>query len=262
MTNEDKPNPETTNSDTESLHFIRLREKGDESFYDPASDFRTLLPNIVRLVTDQLAAVYEPLDEEIYNGLVYLSACCDVFRIKVSEDPTPVAESVAEFVRAIQTVQPEIRFIWYRGLMTMCMATWALFTRRDTKADRVTLNNMLNNATVDTFLSVLPEETVKQIRKIYEERGILVRMQEVISPKSIVKVMETDELITDHVKELARQIIKAGPNSNWNSLAEACDKAFNELSDVSDVQADSKKFALALAYPTYEKPTLMVDKHK
>jgi uncharacterized protein YabE (DUF348 family) len=121
---------------------------------------------------------------------------------------------------------------------------------------------MLNNATVDTFLSVLPEETVKQIRKIYEERGILVRMQEVISPRSIVKVLETDELITEHVKELARQIIKAGPNSNWNSLAEACDKAFKELSDVDDIHADSKKIALALAYPTYDNPTLMVEQHK
>lgn len=255
-------NNQNNNNPEDKLHFIRLREKGDDSFYDPASDFRTLLPNMVRLVTDQLAAVYEQLDDEIYNGLVYLSACCDVFRIKVSEDATPVADSVAEFVQAIQKVKPEIRFLWYRGLMTMCMATWALFTRRDTKADRVALSNLLNNATVDTFLSVLPEETVKQIRKVYEERGILVRMQEVISPKSIIKVAETDELITDHVKELARQIIKAGPNSNWNSLAEACDKAFNELADVSDVQADSKKIALALAYPTYDNPTLMVEQNK
>lgn len=190
MTNENQPNNEAAEKNEEKLHFTRLREQGDESFYDPASDFRTLLPNMIRLVTDQLAAVYEPFDEEIFNGLVYLSACCDVFRIKVSEDPAPVADSVAEFVQAVQKVQPEIRFIWYRGIMTMCMATWALFTRRDIKADRKTLNDMLNNATVDTFLSVLPEDTVKQIRKVYEERGILVRMQEVISPRSIVKVME------------------------------------------------------------------------
>lgn len=64
------------------------------------------------------------------------------------------------------------------------------------------------------------------------------------------------------MKELARQIIKAGPNSDWNSLAAACDKAFNELSDVDDVQADSKKIILALAYPTYEKPTLIVTQSK
>ena len=102
MTEQEEPKEART-----KLHIFRVRARGEADFYDPQTDIRKLLPYIGIMVIEDLKVAYKD-DPRAQFDLSYLWNCLNVFRIRVSEDNTPLTEQMLRFVEAINQVTPEI----------------------------------------------------------------------------------------------------------------------------------------------------------
>lgn len=236
------------------LHFTRVKSRGDATFYDPQSDIRVVLPTAVKMTQDLLMQfVKDPVLKQEFS---YLAKCYAIYQIRLVEDKTSMLTQVREFEAAMEKVQPAIRAVWYETLFTLENAVYGLFTRRDAKTDGAEIQGMLNTAEQAALLSVVSPELATDIANKLRERGMLYAENTRIDTNGYAVCVETDEVIKN-IKQLAHVFIDHHGSNEWNELAKACDACFD---DPGTAELDDKtQIAIALAYPSYEHPTLEVE---
>ncbi len=236
------------------LHFTRVRSKGDSTYYDPQTDIRAVLPTAVKVTLDLLMQICR--DDWVKKEFSYLARCYAVYQIRLAEDGEHLVKQQAEFQRAINKVSASTRFLWMENLFCVLNAIYGLFTRRDVKTDGAAIRGMLNTAQQSALLSLVSQEQADDIITKFQERGKLYAENPCINPNGVAVCEETDQVV-ENIKELAGVFISHEGPSDWNSLSEACDAYF--MSDEGDQLDDKSKMAVALAYPSYEKPYLDVE---
>ena len=234
------------------LHFTRIKAKGDSSFYDPGADIRQVLPSIAKTTLMALQDKYE--GTELYKDFLYIHNCFCIFQIRLAEDPKSCSEQVDEFFAAVRKVSFEAMIIWlqYAAMVTLCV--YGLYVRRDVKVDGPVAAAIMETGRFTALMDKLSPETKERIK---QEAGAA--FKDLVSPGTETVdqrgfvVCEETQLTIDNVKALAAPYMAATGDNDWNGLSEACDRAFN-AGGVPDYPA----IALALAYPTYERPALTV----
>ena len=237
-----------------TLHFTRVKSRGDATFYDPQSDMRVVLPTAVKMTQDLLMQFVK--DPTLKQEFSYLAKCYAIYQIRLVEDKTDMLTQVREFEAAMEKVQPAIRAVWYETMFTLMNAVYGLFTRRDAKTDGAEIQGMLNTAEQAALLSVVTPEQATDISNKLREKGMLYAENTRIDTNGYAVCVETDEVIKN-IKQLAHVFIDHQGSDSWNSLAAACDACFDNP-DTAKLD-DKTQIAIALAYPSYEHPTLEVE---
>lgn len=233
------------------LHFIRVRKAGEPSFFDAQTDIRSLVPKVVELA---ISSMYDACDAG--NGdsddVSYMSVCLHIFRTRILEDRTPFDEQLSEFFDALQKVDRKT-FMRFLQRFTYCMlSVYGLFCRRDSATDRNILKEMISCARLAQLKGLLSEETYERVRK-----ELSVSMSSFLldtDSDADAVCQETGDVIED-IKAIARTCMSfTSERGTWNDLAELCDKEF-----YCGTHSDKESIALALAYPTYENQSLVVE---
>jgi hypothetical protein len=236
------------------LHFTRVKSRGDSSFYDPQSDVRVVLPTAVKMTQDLLMQFVK--DPALKQEFSYLAKCYAIYQIRLMEDSTDLVTQVREFEAAMEKVQPAVRAVWYETMFTLMNAVYGLFARRDAKTDGAEIRGMLNTAEIAALASVVSPEEAADINQKLRERGMLYAEHTKVDTNGYAVCVETDEVIKN-IKQLAHVFIDHQGSDKWNDLAAACDACFD---DPNTAKLDDKtQIAIALAYPSYEHPTLEVE---
>ena len=236
------------------LHFTRIKSRGDSSFYDPQSDIRVVLPTAVKMTQDLLMQVVP--DMATKREFSYLAKCYAIYQIRLMEDRTDMLTQVAEFEQAMNKVKPSTRAIWYETLFTLMNAVYGLFSRRDAKTDGQDIRGMLNTAEQAALLSAVTPEQAADIKEQFRSKGMLYAESPNIDTNGYAVCVETEEVIRN-IKQLAHVFIDHSGSDKWNDLAAACDACF-ENPETAKLD-DKTQLAIALAYPSYEHPTLEVE---
>ena len=242
------------------LHFCRVRGKEDAAFFDPQTDIRKLLPNIMADTLDLMEQACE--DKESAKRVDNIRQCLYVFRLRLLEDPTPYAEQLKMFDTAIRRNGNELVDRFYAASGYMALAMVGLFMRRDSRADETLLHEMLFAAETGVLLTCLTPElrvSVKaclQASPVLEVRaGVnLATEKKTVTHNAIAVCPETGRLL-QNLRGRARKYISTSGPSSWEELAAACDKEFSNPS--RKLPADGA-ISVALAYPTYDAPNLEV----
>ena len=237
-----------------TLHFTRVKSRGDSTFYDPQSDIRVVLPTAVKMTQDLLMQFVK--DPTLKQEFSYLAKCYAIYQIRLVEDGTDMITQVREFEAAMEKVQPAIRAVWYETMFTLMNAVYGLFARRDAKTDGADIRGMLNTAEQAALVSVVSPEQATDIINKFRERGMLYAEDTKIDTNGYAVCVETDEVIKN-IKQLAHVFIDHQGSDDWKKLAEACDACFDNPNTAA--LDDKTQIAIALAYPSYEHPTLEVE---
>lgn len=245
--------PEQPNEPKTKLHIFRVRTRGEADFYDPQTDVRKLLPYISLMVVDDMKVAYKD-DVLAQYDISYLWNCLNVFRIRVSEDPTPLAEQMLKFVEAINQVRPEILCRFTISVFTMFTVVYALYQRRDIQIDGPGQAQMLATARLADFMGMLPQECAEKLYGCVKANPAFKEAFVSVDPTSNAEVAKNGKVVEvfHNLKERARLYLSADGDQSWEALAEACDQCFQALPEDAPVQT---KAALCLAYPDYRFPT-------
>jgi hypothetical protein len=252
LVKEEEPPLEATPVSDTTLHFVRIRSKNEESFYDQQADIRCILPEAAKTVCDDLLTIHAG-DPKWTHDLAYLKNCIEVFRIRVCEDPTQLIDQVPAFLRAIEKVDPLVFAQFSSGLFLMESMIYALFMRRDVKVDGEGEYRMLTTGSLVDLLRFIPENIrIPVIDTLRDHKGVRETVisvsqascADLIGPTGFIERLE-------HLKERAGRFINATGDTSWEGLASACDEMFMSASDANVLD----KAALALAYPVYEHST-------
>ena len=241
----------TEETEETKLHFTRVRSKGDSSFYDPQSDIRVILPTVAKMTLDVLMQVNT--DDWLKKEFSYLAKCYAIYQIRLAEDSTNMVQQVAEFENAVQKASPRAKMLWMHAMFALLNAVYGLFTRRDAKTDGAAIRGMLNTAQQAAVLSLVTPEQAKDIINKFRERGELYEESPSIDINGVAVCIENDEVVKN-IKQLAHVFIDHTGSDDWNELSKACDAYF--LSADADKLDNQSAVAVALAYPSYEKPYL------
>lgn len=239
---------------TTKLHFTRIKSRGDSSFYDPQSDIRVVLPTMVKMTQDLLMQFVT--DPDVKKEFSYLAKCYAIYQIRLVEDSTDMLTQVREFEDAMNKVRPFVRAVWYETMFTLMNAVYGLFTRRDAKTDGSDIRGMLNTAQQAAVLSALTPEQAADVTETLRKRGELYEESPKLDADGYAVCVETLEVIK-HIKQLAHVFTDHEGSDDWDSLAAACDACFG-TPDTAKLD-DKTQIAIALAYPSYEHPTLEVE---
>ena len=247
------PEQEENKEPRTKLHVFRVRARGEADFYDPQTDIRKLLPYIGIMTIEDLKVAYKD-DPMAQFDLSYLWNCLNVFRIRVSEDPTPLVEQMDRFIQAISQVNPVILNKFAVGVLVMQFVVYAVYQRRDIQIDGPGQANMLATARLADFMQLLEPAFAEYLKTTAKGSPMFREAIVSVDPTSSAEVRKDAELVkTFHnLKERARMFLPADGDKSWEALAEACDQAFDVLGDKLTVQ---DKAALCLAYPDYKYPT-------
>ena len=239
------------------LHFTRVRSKGDSSFYDPQSDIRVVLPTAAKMTLDVLMQVTK--DDWMKREFSYLAKCYAIYQIRLAEDSTNLVQQEVEFSQAIQKASPRAKMLWMHTMFILLNAVYGLFTRRDTKTDGAAIRGMLNTAQQAALLSVVTPEQATEIINKFREQGEIYEEAPNIDINGVAVCIENDEVV-QNIKQLAHVFIDHTGADDWNSLSKACDDYF--LSADADKLDNKSAVAVALAYPSYERPYLEAEADK
>ena len=248
MTEQDQPKEPRT-----KLHIFRVRSRGEADFFDPQTDIRKLLPYIGLMVVDDMKVAYKD-DPMAQYEISYLWNCLNVFRIRISEDPTPLAEQMLKFVEAINQLRPEMLGEFTTGIFVMLTVVYAVYQRRDIQIDGPGQAQMLATARLADFLQMLPPEIAEKLHKSVKDNPTFQEKVVSVDSTSNAEVAKNGKVVDvfTNLKERARLFLSADGDKSWEALAEACDQCFNALPPDAPVQT---KASLCLAYPDYRFPT-------
>lgn len=235
------------------LHVFRVRARGEADFYDPQTDVRKLLPYISIMVVEDLKKVYEN-DAQAQYDLSYLWNCINVFRIRVSEDTTPLTDQMLRFMEAIRQVNPEILHKFTTSIFVMLTVVYAVYQRRDIMVDGPGQAQMLATARLADFMSLVPSDVASSLHRTLKDNAMFKEQIVSVDPRSTAQVARNGEIVDtwNNLKERAKLFIQAEGDMSWEGIAEACDQVFVALAPKLDNQS---KAALCLAYPDYKYPT-------
>ena len=235
------------------LHIFRVRARGEADFYDPQTDIRKLLPYIGLMVIDDMKVAYKD-DPMAQYSISYLWNCLNVFRIRISEDNTPLAEQMLRFVEAINQVPQNIFSRFTTSVFVMLTTVYALYQRRDIQIDGPGQAQMLATARLADFMSMLPQECAEKLHSCVKANPAFQEKFVSVDQTSNAEVAKDGKVVDmfTNLKERARLFLPADGDQSWEALAEACDQCFQMLPADAPVQT---KAALCLAYPDYKYPT-------
>lgn len=233
------------------LIFSRVRKRGEPDWLDPQTDIRKILPGVILNVLSGMEDQYEDRPA-VLKDLLYVHNCFRIFQIRVVEDPEPIDKQVDEFVKALAKVDKDILKMIASDVVLALIGIYALFCRRDSVTDKESLHAMLEQARLIPFSRLLSRETHEAVKSEIEAKVPLL-VQNKTNEDGIAVCMETGEVL-DHIKDIACGFMAISGNQTWDELSAACDREFG-----SRPMSDKEAIALALAFPTYERPTLMVE---
>lgn len=225
-----------------SIMRVRAVQSGNSApFMDPEADIRKIYPNVAKAVAMELedfnadnpeaAAAYKT----IHNYLV-------IMEIRLGEDHMPCSQQITAFYRALDTVPRQYVDEWMRSVNVAMNIVYGLFYRRDYAYD--------GNPCVD-----YTKEAITAVRKLREEGAFKSPGREHYNQEGYAEDINT-EAIYSRIQHIAKNHLQPNSDMTWDELADACDAEFNAVADNCE---DLKAMALALAYPTYNHPTLAVD---
>ena len=231
------------------LHILRIREKGDDSFYDPQADIRGILPNVVSIA---LAHFWDKASEEERKDIDYLLACFRIFQIRLLEDRTPLTEQLKLFDEAVKKVNP-VRLMRIRdALVNTTLTIYALLMRRDQPMRGRDFNKMVNDTSLLQLKKKLSPEHYKQVCEWLKEEEDPDDSQP-LSDNSMAWCEETGETY-NRLRQLACKLLNVSGTESWDEIAELCDKQFDATG-----LGNAESIALALAYPTYKNLALTAE---
>lgn len=232
------------------LHFSRYRKRGEPDWYDPMTDIRKMVPQVLSAVLAKLEDQYA--DRPELQDIQYLHNCIRVFQIKVLEDPAPLTALVKEFFEALNVVPREIRFMWFSQVVSALLCIYALFCRRDSAVDGAALHSMLETTRLALLEDTLSPELWEKVRRQLQTCTSLLVSSRTCDGDMVV-CHETGDVI-ENVRDLVKRYLGKYSGS-WSEMATLCEQAF---SAPDGKRTDREQIALALAYPTYSQPTLTV----
>ena len=234
------------------LHYIRSRKPGEPEFFDPQTDIRKIVPELVICALNSLQDEFEGRPEA--QDFEYLCNCFRIFRIKLLEDSTGVDAQVTEFLDAVAKVSDRVRYILYGRVLGSLLCIYALFCRRDSAADRDALTAMLNYTQATTFKELLPPDVYATVLEHLRKSGVPLLVSSRNKAEGIAVCVETGDIIP-RIKDIAAMFISASDADSWEKKAELCDREFSN----PGIKSDSARIALALAYPTYKDRNMVVE---
>jgi hypothetical protein len=231
------------------LHIVRVRGRGDGTFYDPQADFRGILPNIAVLTLGELEDSTE--DQEAKQAYKHLYHSFRIFQLRLLEDSTPLNEQLKLFHTAVSTVPLKYRETWRAAFMEVLLSLYALLMRRDQPMRGRDFKDLVNAAGMLSLQKRLSPEHYRQVCSWLGEEGVDSTFP--VSQESTAICEETGDKFT-RLRDIAARLVNADGAETWEEMADLCDKQFN-----ADGLADVENIALALAYPTYRHPTMRVE---
>lgn len=234
------------------LHYVRSRKPGEPDFFDPQTDIRHILPELLSVVLARLEDEYANRPEA--EDFKYLQASLRVFRIRILEDNTGVDAQVTEFLDAVAKVSDHARYLWCSRMLSAMLCIYALFCRRDSAADRDALTAMLNYTQATSFKELLPPDVYVGLLEQLRKAGVSLLVSNKTTAEGIAVCAETGDIIP-RIKDIAAMFISASNADSWEKKAELCDREFSNPS----IKSDHARIALALAYPTYKQQNMVVE---
>jgi len=231
------------------LHIVRVRGRGDGTFYDPQADFRGILPNLAVLTLNDLED--SATDEETAKAYKHLHQCFRIFQLRLLEDSTPLKEQIRLYEEAVKTVPLKLRQRWSLCLEQSMLALYALLMRRDQPMRGRDFKDLINTAGMLSLQKRLSTEHYRQVCTWLGEEGTDSTYP--VSDESTAVCEETGDKLT-RLRDIAARLVNADGAETWEEMAELCDQQFN-----AEGLTDTENIALALAYPTYKHPTLRVE---
>lgn len=238
------------------LHFIRMRQKDDNTFYDPMADLRYIVVRALPDVMFMLNDTFNGTDLEADKN--YVTGCLSVFLIRLREDKAPLDKQWSDFIYAIHQANDAVLFATFRFFTMYIFAVFGLYMRRDARVDAgrtdeanrssalmlLASSLQAGGITIDSMLKAahLPMDPV-----LFSERLATDNAAAAVCKENPGKSIEG-------IKEKACKFMQMTGGEGWNDLSEACDKAFSGANDTTTA------ISLSLAYPSYKAPyTEVVD---
>ena len=235
------------------FHITRIRQQGAE-WYDPQTDIKKILPDVVELVTSMMEEL--EIDKGKRARLARLHECLRILFVRISEDNTPLDIQLEEFLKALNECPADILIDWYAQVFTALLCVFALFSRRDSVTDKEDYITMLEYTRLSALRDSLPDGVLGEIKQKYGlGRG------SVFTPLVQSRVVQGGVAVTEdgHIleglKKIACRYMSCSGAEGWNELAAACDESFMDGKEKTDME----KIALGLSYPTYRYPTMQLE---
>lgn len=245
-------------NDKATLHFCRMRGKEDDLFYDPQTDIRIILSKVMQ-DSDALLQKLLTADPEALKAQQHIANCLTIFNLRLREDHTPLAEQFDSFLLALKEVPADSLRKFCEVYFIQLMAVYALFVRRDTKADKSDVTAINTAATVMTLMSsVLTRSQSQFLADSLQDRSVRASTM-VLAPGAVdnsITAVEDNGLVIADIKGMAARYIGASGNQSWDALAKACNDAFAGAAadTLSSTETVKEAVALAIAYPNYKTP--------
>ena len=246
MENEEKKEPCV-------LHFTRVRGKGETDFFDPNTDLRKVFPAAVDIALRYLQDVFSQ-EDDLLKDFEYLFRCFKVFQIRVAEDAANFSRQLQEYTEAVRKASPNAVWLWRETLFRVLAAVYGLYCRRDAAADGEALRGMMESARLSLYRDVLPDTLYAKVQGELYDKHVALRDKADTTTRSLIICDETEEVI-DSAKSVAAVFLNATGDTDWNALADACDREFSTRGGELD---DKSATCLALAYPSYKHNDLRV----
>ena len=233
------------------FHYSRIRKRGEPDWLDPQTDIRKIIPQVMIDTFDNLETRFEGKPEEAY--FLQLHNYLRIFQIRILEDPTQLGAQLKEFFDAVNRVPVAIQHEWFRQAVYTLLSVYALFCRRDAATDDQSLHAMLEHTRLTALKNLLSPELYKEVRlELQSQVPLLVTSR--TDDSAMVVCHETGEVL-DNIKQIASRYVVCEGVNDWNGLAAACDRVFSTRS----IKSENDAISVALAYPTYDYPTLTVE---
>lgn len=235
------------------FHVTRIRQAGGE-WYDPQTDIKRIIPDVLETVTSQMEELSS--DNTEAKQLAYLHECLRIFLLRITEDTTPLDSQLSEFLEALSVCPAQLLHKWLLQVGSALLCVFGLFSRRDSAVDNKAYDAMMGYTQISLLKNLLPAGVWGEIKeKAGNNDSVLnplVQSRTVTGGEAFC--FETQGILTN-LKAIARRYMSCSGAPTWNELAEACDKAFMDGKQKSDME----QIALGLSYPTYKYPTMQLE---
>lgn len=235
------------------FHITRIRQQGAD-WYDPQTDIKKIIPDVIENISSAMEDMCS--DKMEIAHLRYLHECFRIFVIRMTEDSTPLDSQLEEFFKALSVCPVDVLFKWYMQVVSALLCIFGLFSRRDSAASKSEYTTMLEYTRLCSLKSYLPAGVWNKLIAEYAARSSL--FTSLVVDNATVSggcaVTENGHVL-EGLKKLACRYMSCSGAEGWNELAEACDKAFEDGREKTDMEA----IALGLSYPTYKYPTMQLE---
>lgn len=238
---------------TTKIHFTRVRSKGEPSFYDPQTDIRKIVPATMKIAASIIESKY-PEGTSEFDVATHIRKCIAIFQLRSVEDKTHTTDQLIEFIEAISKTNSKVVLEWIVYTNILMMSSYYLFCRRDAALDSEEYKDIIDYSAFSLIATALTKEERENIEnKIKSNTGSFRTIKNIINEGGII-VKDDMSVLTRNAQAFAKLLISCSGDTDWNSLARACEQELENNEHSKEEEA-----VLALAYPRYEDPGLSVE---